>query len=249
MIGSNFICNICGRGAQFNPVGDWREAPSCSSCGSSVRVRQMVHCVALGVLGKSVPLPSVEQRDITGVGLSDPEVLADALTKAFSYKNSFYYQQPRLDICSPSPQWIGTADFLTSSDIFDLVSNPVSKAFSGAYQVLKPNGLLVLTVPFDDRPVTTEYFPGVVESKAITFNGEWLLIGKTTSGQFQIYRDVTVRTDPHASVAMRFFGLSDLLRDLLHAGFSEIHVHAEAVPDYGIFPPHGQGLPITAWKR
>ena len=30
------------------------------------------------------------------------------------------------------------------------------------------------------------------------------------------------------------------------AGFSDIHVHEESAPQFGIFPPHRYGLPITA---
>ena len=156
---------------------------------------------------------------------------------------------PMLDICSPSPRWNGSVDFLTSSDVFEHVPNPVSNAFLGAYNVLKPNGLLVLTVPFDDRPATTEHFPDITQFKTISFDNEWLLVGKTATGQFQVHKDLIFHGGPGTTVEMRFFGLRYLLQDLLNAGFVDIHVHTAPVPEYGIFPPHSQGLPITAWKR
>lgn len=249
MIGANFTCNICECNAAFNPVGDWREVQSCDSCGSSVRTRQIAHCVTLGMLGQSLPLPSVDRKDLRGLGLSDSTMLADALAKVFNYTNSFYHQEPVLDISAPSQNWIGSVDFLTSSDVFEHVSNPVSNAFSGAYDVLKANGLLVLTVPFDDRPATTEHFPEVVEFRTISFNDEWILIGKNSQGRFEVHRDLIFHGGPGTTVEMRFFGLRSLLQNLLSAGFVDIHVHANAVPEYGIFPAHNQGLPITAWKR
>lgn len=249
VIGADFICNICGSSCKFSPHGDWREAPSCHICGSSVRARQIAHCVSLGMLGQSLPLSSVDRSDLRGVGLSDAEMVADALTKAFSYTNSFYHQEPMLDICSPEPHWISSVDFLTSSDVFEHVPNPVSNAFSGAYDVLKNNGLLVLTVPFDDRPETTEHFSGIVEFRTIPFNDEWLLVGKNGDGDFEVHQDLIFHGGPGTTVEMRFFGLRDLLQDLLNAGFAEVHVHTDSVPEYGIFPPHNHGLPITAWKR
>ena len=47
---------------------------------------------------------------------------------------------------------------------------------------------------------------------------------------------------------MRFFGRQDVVRHLKAAGFEDIAVHDETVPEWGIFPPHAQGLPITARK-
>ena len=103
MTGAKFVCNICGSKATFNPGGDWREAPSCQSCGSSVRARSIAYCVALGMLDKSSlptpPLPAISRRDLRGVGLSDAKMLADGLARAFDYTNSFYHQEPLLDIC------------------------------------------------------------------------------------------------------------------------------------------------------
>lgn len=249
MIGTDYVCNICGQAAKFEPEGDWREAPSCGNCGSSVRARQIAHCVTLGMLGQSVPLPSVDRKDVRGVGLSDANTITGALATAFSYTNSYYHQQPLLDICAPAPHWIGSVNFLVSSDVFEHVPNPVAKAFSGAYDVLQDNGLLVLTVPFDDRPGTTEHFPDIMAFETISFDGEWLLIGKQADGRFQVHQDPVFHGGPGTTVEMRFFGLTDLIENLRNAGFVDIHVHTDPVVEYGIFPPHQQGLPITAWKK
>lgn len=249
MIGADFICNICGLPSRFAPEGDWREASSCQGCGSSVRARQIAHCVTLGMLGKSMALVSIERSALRGVGLSDAGPLAEALEKAFDYTNSFYHQEPKLDICSPAEPWIGSVDFLTSSDVFEHVPSPVEKAFAGAYKILKPNGLLVLTVPFDDRPKTTEHFEELLDFKVIDFDGNWLLLGKNNLNQYQVHTDLIFHGGPGTTVEMRFFSQRDVVDHLHNAGFVEVNVHYESVAKYGIFPPHNQGVPITAWKR
>lgn len=248
MIGSTFTCNICNTRTEFNPLGDWREAPSCTTCGSSVRMRQLVHCLTEATTGRSATLRDSVDFHIKGLGLSDPTLLSSRLEQTFSYTNTYYHTEPQLDICAPSPAWAGSADFLISSDVFEHVPNPVGAAFAGAYAVLKPGGVFVLTVPFDDRVETTEHFSAVGPFRLIEFDGEWLLVGKTASNGFEVHRDLVFHGGPGTTVEMRFFGLDDLLAQLASAGFRDVKVHYESVPQYGIFPPHHQGLPITAIK-
>lgn len=248
-MGSHFICNICGSPAEFHPQGDWREVPTCQICGSSVRARHIAHCLSLAMFGRCEPLASVCRKDITGIGLSDAGPLAAALEQAFDYTNTFYHMQPRLDICRPEAAWSERAGFIISSDVFEHVPNPVSMAFCGAYDVLRPDGLLVLTVPFDTRPTTTEHFSEVIRFNTVELDGEWMLVGKTSDGSLQVHRNLIFHRGPGTTVEMRFFGLQDLIANLREAGFRDIQVHDEDVPESGIFLAHHGGLPITAWKR
>lgn len=247
-LGSQFRCNICGESSIFSPDGDWREAASCSKCGSSVRSRQIAYCVSSSVLNKSQCLKDVYRPDLIGLGLSDSGPLASALAQSFSYTNTFYHTEPRLDICRPAENRAGTADFLVSSDVFEHVPAPVCKAFTGAYSVLKPGGTLVLTVPFDNRSETTEHFPNVREFSVTSIGSEWILVGKTEAGEIEAHRNPVFHGGPGTTAEMRFFSREALIKDLADAGFKSIEVHAEVVEDYGIFPPHDEGLPITAKK-
>lgn len=249
MIGDSFICNVCGSQSRFDPKGnDWREAPSCDHCGSSVRVRHVAYCLTAGVLGSPKSLSEVRRPDLVGVGLSDPDGLAASLAAAFSYTNSYYHAEPLLDICHPSARWENFADFLISSDVFEHVPIPVSSAFSGAFRVLRPGGHFVLTVPFDSRATTTEHYPNIVSFKTEQFENEWILIGKTATGRFEIHQNPVFHGGPGTTVELRFFALSDVIRHLERAGFEGIQVHDTSVPEFGIFLAHNQGLPITAQK-
>jgi hypothetical protein len=176
-------------------------------------------------------------------------MLANALERSFDYTNTYYHQEPRLDICGPAAGWTGSAEFLISSDVFEHVSRPVQAAFDGAANVLADGGLLVLTVPFDDRPATTEHFPPLHHHKIVEVNGEWILINCTVDGAIDVYRELNFHGGPGTTLEMRFFALTAVIAHLEAAGFEDITVHDEQVPQWGIFPPHNQGLPISARKR
>ena len=60
---------------------------------------------------------------------------------------------------------------------------PVQRAFDGAAKVLKDGGLLVLTVPFDDRPQTVEHFPSLHTYRLAEVNGGWILVNCTREGR------------------------------------------------------------------
>jgi len=191
----------------------------------------MAHCISSAVLGKSQCLRDVRQSSLIGVGLSDAEHLAAALSRSFSYTNTFYHQAPFLDICNPLEISFESADFLVSSDVFEHVPTPVSKAFAGAYAVLKPGGVFVLTVPFDSRPETTEHFPNVREFAVTNVGGEWILVGKTEADQIEVHRNPLFHGGPGTTVEMRFFSIGSLIADLSSAGFENIKVHNEVVQE------------------
>lgn len=248
MLNAKFRCNLCGAANVFNPDGDWREAPSCSTCGSSVRVRQLVHCLTTKLFGSARSLPGLKASQIRGIGLSDPDILASRLAASFNYTNTFYHTDPRLDICDPGPEWISTNDFVISSDVFEHVPSPVQRAFDGAFAVLRPGGLMLLTVPFDERTGTTEHFPNVRDFKLLNFDADWLLVGRTDAGGYELHDDLTFHGGPGTTVEMRFFSRQAVIDHLSAAGFVDISVFDRTVPAYGIFPPHHEGVPITARK-
>jgi hypothetical protein len=79
-----FRCNICStlnraRLEQFS-----RETPSCRRCGSTVRMRSVVHCLSLMLFGRSLALSEMPADPaIRGIGLSDWEGYASRLAGLF----------------------------------------------------------------------------------------------------------------------------------------------------------------------
>lgn len=247
MIGAQFQCNICGSQSLFEPQGDWRESPSCTGCGSSVRLRGIVHVLTARVLGESVVLADVQpNKAITGLGLSDWEGYADRLADRFEYVNTFYHQAPQLDVMNPAPHWIGTSDFLISSDVFEHVFQPVSRAFENAFSILRPGGVLVLTVPYGDNGATIEHYDGVKDLAVTQLGDDYVVVTRSAEGKIEVDASPVFHGGPGTTLEMRIFSLDDTLAMLADAGFTDVHVHSELDARWGVFPPHPYGLPISA---
>lgn len=249
MIGESFTCNICGGKGIFNPPGDWRETASCVHCGSSVRMRSIVHCLLTGLLGESISLAGLSRSSvITGVGLSDWEEYASRLRRTFNYTNTFYHKEPRLDICSPGKDLLERYDFLISTDVFEHVLPPSKRAFEGSFAILRPGGLLVMTVPFADNLETIEHYPDLHSFTVVELGGDYVVVARSESGKFLLHTAPVFHGGPGTTLEMRLFSRVGVIAELVGAGFVDIVVHEGPVPQWGIFPPHHHGLPITARK-
>jgi SAM-dependent methyltransferase len=246
VLGSPFTCNICGTANAFAPVGDWRETRSCDGCGCSVRYRSLIYWLNRRLFGEDRTLSEIEYCPLVGVGLSDAEIYAPRLAEKFDYRNTFYHQDPFLDIASPTENWAKSADFLISSDVFEHVPPPVQHAFDGAAAVLRPGGLLVLTVPYWTNPETIEHYPHLRSFRIFELDGEWLMVNRTEAGEISLHRDLVFHGGPGSTLEMRLFGLPPIVDHLRAAGFIDIAVHADPVPERGIFWSHPYGVPITA---
>src|SRR5690349_2238888 len=166
-----FNCNLCGS-ANRCAVGDLgREAATCSACGSNVRTRGIVQALAMELFGINLPLPDFPRvKSIRGIGTSDSSQYATRLGEKFDYRNTFYDREPRFDIAQPVAEE-GVYDFLISSEVFEHVPPPVERAFENAFRLLKPGGVLVLTVPYSIEPAMTEHFPDLHEFGLLELGG------------------------------------------------------------------------------
>ncbi len=211
-------------------------------------MRSIVHCLLSGLLGQSCVLEKMPRKRLIGAGLSDWEGYASRLAKAFDYTNTFYHQQPRFDICAPGPERLGLYDFLISSDVFEHTPAPASRAFDGAFESLRPGGLLVMTVPFGWQEETIEHYPDLGDFTVVELGGDYALVSRDTDGKFVLYENPIFHGGPGTTLEMREFSLDGLMAELEAAGFTEIMLHADTVPEWGIFSRNRYGVPVTARK-
>src|SRR5262249_31778355 len=137
-----------------------REKPSCSSCGSNVRTRGLIHTLSMELFGASMPLPDFPRiKSLRGMGTSDSYQYAGRLAEKFDYRNTFYDRAPRFDILHPAQEEYGKYDFVISSEVFEHVAAPAEAAFHNVCRLLKPAGFLLLTVPYSTEGTTVEHFP------------------------------------------------------------------------------------------
>ena len=244
----SFVCNICG---QANDVTVLKhEESSCSGCGSNVRLRALVYLLSNELLGDAFLLPEFPALPaIKGLGLSDQASYACTLARKFDYTNTYYDREPRLDITESHPDRYGTYDFILSSDVFEHIAPPVERAFDEACKLLKPHGVLCLSVPFSLQESTAERFPELHEFALVSLSGSPVLINRTREGALEIRDDLVFHGGVGATLEMRLFSQKDLCAKLALAGFQEVRFLSEPAPQFGIAYEGGWSLPMLARKQ
>jgi hypothetical protein len=114
--------------------------------------------------------------------------------------------------------------------------------------MLKPNGVLFLTVPYSLEATTTEHFPELHDFSVTALRDHWILLNRTQDGRLQTFDNLVFHGGPGSTLEMRVFNeqsLKDLLRN---AGFASIRIAGEACLEYGILPDDPWSLPIAARK-
>lgn len=243
-----FQCNICGHmNFGVDPSLFGREDASCEQCASTVRMRAIIHLLSSAVFGKSMTIAEFPERsDLKGIGMSDWDGYAVPIAKKFDYANTYYHQEPRLDITDIEDSRRGTLDFIISSDVYEHVEPPVSRAFINTLALLKPGGVFIFTVPFTTDNDTVEHFPDLFHYEIKQVGDTYILENETRDGAKQRFSDLVFHGGPGSTLEMRVFSEKSVLRELQGAGFSEVTVHREAYARFGIFWRCDWSLPITA---
>ena len=249
-MGLDFVCNVCG-----TEVSDCaldaidREVPSCPRCRSTVRYRSIVHLLSLALFDHSMALVEFPRdRSIVGLGLSDWDGYAGPLSKKFSYSNTYFHEPPYLDIAQSVNDRVGTCDFLISTEVFEHVAPPVSRAFRHAFDLLKPGGHLVLTVPFTDAPETIEHFPELHDYRIVQFDDDYVLVNRTADGRYTLHEKLRFHGGTGTTLEMRVFCRADLIKQLSEAGFGAIRIMDENAPEWGIMHKVPWSLPVVAQR-
>jgi SAM-dependent methyltransferase len=227
-----------------------RESPSCLSCGSTVRLRAIVHLLSMELFGKSIALPEFPARpDLRGIGLSDWKRYARPLAGKLNYTNTYYHKPPRLDITVIEPDLEESLDFLIATDVFEHIAPPVSAGFQNVYRLLKPGGVFIFSVPYhNEGDETIEHFPELHQYEILKQNGRYILRNLTRDGKEQVFENLVFHGGDGATLEMRFFSKSSLLKEFAKAGFQQVKIYDEPDFDYGIYWHLDTSLPIVARK-
>ena len=211
-----------------------REEGECPYCGSTVRRRSVIHALSTQLFGASLALVDFPiRKDINGIGLSDWTGYAEGLAKKFTYKNTFYHCEPKLDITNPDPTEYEKYDFVISSDVFEHVPPPISSAFEGVRKLLKPGGVMIFSVPYVDG-ATKEHFPELHRFSIERRGRVGTLMNETIDGRKQEFTDLTFHGGPGSTLEMRLFGKESLAENFRRAGFVSVCECSGEIPEAGI---------------
>jgi hypothetical protein len=246
----DFQCNVCGSGNTRVPLAEvqHREHPSCRACNSSLRMRSVIHTLSLELFGQSMILPLFpEDPSILGVGLSDWEGYAAWLALRLGYTNTYYHQEPFLDITDAGPRWLGKQRFVISSDVFEHIPpEGLDAAFRNSRELLAPGGVYIFTVPFEKTGETREHFPRLHDYEIVDEDGVAVLYNTTADGEEERFDDLIFHGGDGETLEMRMFTEPDLLRRFADAGFSSAEVKVPLAPEHGIIWKIDWAVPIVA---
>ena len=246
----SFRCNICGNRCSHPAAALTRESTSCRSCGSSVRMRSMIHALSCALFGRSLALPDFpDDPSLRGVGMSDWLGYADPLEKKLGYVNTYYHKEPRLDITAIAEKDVDSVDFIISTDVFEHVCPPVQVAFENTLKMLRPHGAFVFSVPFKTDGHTVEHFPDLHDFRIEEREGQRVLVNTTKSGEQQEFGNLIFHGGEGDTLEMRLFSLGDLMRDLAKAGFQDVQVMSQPCFEFGIYHDIALSLPIVARRE
>ena len=241
-----FTCNVCNSPCSVETLD--REIPSCRKCRSNVRFRWAVQALSTGLFGRSLPLKEFPRnRKIRGIGLSDWGPIAKPLAKRFDYKNTFLHREPRLDIMNP-PAGAGPYDFIIATEVLEHVPPPVQNAFDNLADLLKPDGFVVFSSPWESTGDTHEHFPELFEWEVMKFRGDYALLNRTRDGRLEAFENLVFHDGPGETLEIRVFSKDGLLANCKAAGFES--VMAENNPAHGIvWDDWSRGMILRKMKK
>lgn len=212
-----------------------------------MRYRFLVHSLSLGLFGESLPLSRFPKLpDIAGVGFSDWEPFAEGLAARLGHTNTYLHREPVLDLTSLPAELAGTLDYVVCSEVLEHVAPPVERAVDACFELMKPGGLLVLTVPYSFEAETVEHYPRLADYAIVELGGEQALVNRTREGDFELYPSPVFHGGDGETLEMRLFALEPLLGLLRAAGFVDVEVADEEVPGAGIVWVYPWSIPIVA---
>jgi SAM-dependent methyltransferase len=178
--------------------------------------------------------------------MSDWTGYAQKLEAKLGYVNTFYHEEPRLDITAVDERQKGRYDFVISSEVFEHVPPPVSEAFDSLLELLRPGGFVVFTAPYVKASATVEHYPDLHEYELLEKDGRRQLRNVTRDRRIQWFSNLVFHGGDGATLEMRLFAESDLLAHFAAAGFSDVRVRSEPEEAAGIVWSESWSLPVTA---
>ena len=220
-----FVCCACFRPTFAIKTKSGREALNCYWCKSTSRERAIFFQIHKQYFLKKVRHPF---RNLKILGVSDGYLTSTILKKIYKnrYTNFHYHMDPKLDITNVTIDLKSSSDIVSCSEVLEHVEPPIQKAFNGLYQLLKPDGVLILSVPHTDlNGKHVEHFPVMSESHISTRESGFVLKGISSDGKVLEFEGLTFHGGVGATLEYRIFSQQSLLEYLGLSGFRSFKIN------------------------
>lgn len=233
-----YQCNITGKFFDLNDHEKTREDGI--RFGYNCRFRAICFVLSKMLFHKVQILETIkEQKHIKGIGMSDSG-WTEICRQKFDYVNTFYHQEPLLDIYNlEHVNQYSNLDFIISSEVFEHISpHPgIQYAFDHLYKMLKIGGFIVFSVPFSYEK-HLEHYPSLHDYEIIKTNdNKYRLKNKTLQGHTEYFDDLVFHGGPGEVLEMRVFSKTSIIYHLEQSGFKDIKFYSidQEMNQYGIF--------------
>ena len=245
----NMVCSVCGDAFKASIAELHPRTANCKNCNSTVRWRSVAAITSILLSGRAVPLPMLPPRpEVTAFGMSCPRIFNDMFSDKVNLWNTFYDKEPCFDITKLEEPYPDPFDLAISVEILEHVPPPVSKAFENLYKILKPDGILLMTVPFGNKGETLEHYPNLHDYHLEKRSGEQVLINITREGKKEEFGDLVFHGGSGFTLEMRRFSRPGLIKNLTDAGFRDIRFFDSSILPLGVYFPKKWSLPVIAIK-
>ena len=212
-----FICPACQLPTLAIGVYE-RERSVCRICKSTARERAVAQAMRKAILLR----PGAERI----VGVSDGKWMAKFATKLFAnrYVNFHYHQEPHLDIVNPDPALFDSADIVSCCEVLEHIEPPTNRAFVGLFNILKPGGIAVLSVPHTRAgDAHVEHFPVMTRTK-LEMEPTPTWSGYTPDGEFHSFGDLIFHGGLGSTLEFRMYSEDSFRGYLEEAGFKILEI-------------------------
>jgi len=115
-------------------------------------------------------------------------------------------------------------------------------------RMLKPDGLLLLTVPYRIDGRTVEHFPELHEYALAAPGGRTVLVNRRRDGSIEVFENLSFHGGDGSTLEMRVFTEISLKELLAGAGFGGVHIASEEVEEFGVRHGETWSLPVVGRK-
>jgi SAM-dependent methyltransferase len=188
-------------------------------------------------------------KAIRGLGMTDKACYAEMLAEKFDYTNTYYDREPRFDFTESHPRLAGMYDFILSADVLEHVAPPVQRALAETCRLLKPHGFMVVTIYCNGADRMYEHYPDLHQYRVVAVGGSAVLVNRRRDGTVEIHDDLVFHGGSGATLEMREFGMTELVRQLRSAGYCDVRCQASDIPEFGVLFDHDVSQPLVARKQ